>query len=64
MFQVRHIFEHNMGAVNCDCVIKVPSLNYLLHRKYPLTIAEVETFLDLIKELGQLIEVEIKKHYT
>jgi hypothetical protein len=53
-----------MGAVNCDCVIKVPSLNYLLHRKYPLTIAEVETFLDLIKELGQLIEVEIKKHYT
>ncbi len=64
MFQVRHIFEHNMGVVDSDFVKKVPSFSNLLDRKYPLSLIEVETFLSLIAELGKIIEIEAKKHYT
>ena len=64
MFQVRHVFEHNMGVVDTDLVQKIPSLNYLLDRKYPLTLQEVEMFIDLINDLGKLIEDEAKQHYT
>ncbi|AFK05481.1 hypothetical protein Emtol_0209 (plasmid) [Emticicia oligotrophica DSM 17448] len=64
MFQVRHIFEHNMGVIDSDFVKKVPSYENLLNRKYKLTIIEVERFLLIINELGDLIESQIKKIYT
>jgi hypothetical protein len=64
MFQVRHIFEHNMGVVDLDFVKKVPNCNHLLNRKYPLTLTDVQHFLSLITDLGSIIEIEIKKHYT
>jgi hypothetical protein len=64
MFQVRHVFEHNMGVVDADFIRKVPSLNHLVDRKYPLTLNEVQMFLGLLTDLGKLIEDEAKKHYT
>lgn len=64
MFQVRHVFEHNMGVVDNDFIKKVPALNYLIDRKYPLTLTEVQTFLGLLIDLGRIIEDEAKKHYT
>lgn len=64
MFQVRHVFEHNMGVVDDNFVKKIPSLSNLIGRKYPLTLTEVETFLGSLTFIGKLIEVEVKKHYT
>ncbi|MBK8788179.1 MAG: hypothetical protein IPN43_17235 [Chitinophagaceae bacterium] len=64
MFQVRHVFEHNMGVVDADFIRKVPSINHLVDRKYPLTLNEVQMFLGLLTDLGKLIEDEAKKHYT
>jgi hypothetical protein len=61
MFQVRHIFEHNMGVVDSDFIKKMPSFGYLLNRKYPLAKPEVEKFLSLMRELGQIIQKEIEK---
>ena len=64
MFQVRHIFEHNMGVVDVDFVTKVPDLNHLIDRKYPLSLSEVQKFLTLLTDLGRIIEDEAIKYYT
>jgi len=55
-FQIRHIFEHNMGVVDSDCVKKVPELNYLIGRKYKLTNSELGRFIELMTELGDVIK--------
>jgi hypothetical protein len=54
-FQIRHIFEHNMGVVDSDCTNKVPELSHILGRKYKLTISELDNFIKLMKELGSII---------
>ncbi len=59
-FQIRHIFEHNMGVVDSDCINKVPELNYLIGRKYKLTYSELDRFIKLMTELG----VVIKENYS
>ena len=53
-----------MGVVDDDFIKKLPNLKNLLNRKYPLSLKDVQTFLGLISDLGNLIESEVKKHYT
>jgi Zn finger protein HypA/HybF involved in hydrogenase expression len=60
-FQIRHIFEHNMGVVDSDCVKKVPELSNLSGRKYKLTIMELDEFIKLMSELGSIIKVNYNK---
>lgn len=60
-FQVRHIFEHNMGVVDSDCVNKVPELSNLNGRKYKLTISELDDFIKLMSELGSIIKENYNK---
>ena len=55
MFQVRHIYEHNMGVVDDDFVRKVPDLSYLKGRKYPLEKSEIEKFLGVVLDAGNKI---------
>ncbi|WP_139220681.1 hypothetical protein [Salegentibacter flavus] len=55
-FQLRHIFEHNMGVVDEDCVRKVPELNYLKGRKFKLTVSQLDEFIISMKELGRIIK--------
>jgi hypothetical protein len=55
-FQVRHLFEHNMGVVDSDFVKKIPNCSNLLGRKYKLRISELDNFLELMKELGTIIK--------
>jgi hypothetical protein len=45
MFQVRHIYEHNYGVVDEECIKKIPSLRTLKGRKYKLNKSEIEKFL-------------------
>jgi len=51
-FQVRHIYEHNMGVVDEDFVKNIPDLAYLKGRKFPLDRDEINKFLDEIKKAG------------
>jgi hypothetical protein len=60
-FQIRHIFEHNMGVVDSDCVKKVPELSNLNGRKYKLTISELDKFIKLMSELGTIIKENYNK---
>lgn len=55
MFQVRHIYEHNMGVIDENFVRKVPNLRHLKGRKYPLQRDEIERFFGLILKAADKI---------
>ena len=55
MFQVRHIYEHNIGVIDDDFVRKIPALGYLKGRKYLLKRDEVEKFLSTVLEAAEAI---------
>lgn len=50
MFQVRHIFQHNLGVVDAEAIQKVPDLAAWRGRKYVLGRREVEDFLRSLEE--------------
>jgi len=53
MFQVRHLYEHNMGVIDEDFLKKIP--NQILGRKYKLTIEELKEFINWMNELGEVV---------
>lgn len=59
LFQVRHIFEHNMGVIDVDFIKKVPSFSNQLGRKYQLQKNEVMFLIESIKSIGALIEKKL-----
>ena len=59
MFQVRHLYEHNMGVIDEDFINKINDHSSKLGMKYNLSIDEVILFVDNMKELGEII----KDHY-
>lgn len=60
MFQVRHLYEHNMGVVDADFVGKLPQHSDMLGRKYALNESELRSFVDHIKELTEIIQLDFK----
>jgi len=56
IFQVRHIFEHNMGVIDNDFIIKVPAYKNMIGMKYPLTHEELLNTIDYLRELGTIIK--------
>lgn len=54
-FQVRHIYEHNMGVVDDDFVKKVPGSNHLKGKKFPLDRSEIEKFLNGLNKTGNVL---------
>lgn len=64
LFQVRHIYEHNMGVIDKDFVNKLPQFRNKLGQKYNLTQSELELFILKMKELGDLIKDHLKKNST
>jgi hypothetical protein len=59
MFQIRHIYEHNMGVIDEDFIKKIPGYTMHLDRKHNLTKSEIEKFVLSMRELGNII----KDHY-
>ena len=59
MFQVRHLYEHNMGVIDEDFINKIDGNSSKLGMKYNLSIDEVILFINKMKELGEII----KDHY-
>jgi thiol-disulfide isomerase/thioredoxin len=60
-FQVRHIYEHNMGVIDDDFVQKFPEYQNFLGRKYPLRVNDLHDFLDWMEELGQIMKKDFNK---
>jgi hypothetical protein len=52
LFQVRHVYEHNLGVVDNDFVAKVPGYARLYGRLYPLSKDDVERLVDLLDQLA------------
>jgi hypothetical protein len=50
MFQVRHVYEHNLGVVDADAIKKVPDLATWRGRKYVLARSEIEAFLQSLNK--------------
>lgn len=61
MFQVRHLYEHNMGVVDEDFIKKLPQYSSSLGRKFMLDEGELKDFIDSVKELGGIIKLDFKK---
>lgn len=61
LFQVRHLYEHNMGVVDDDFTKRLPQYVNMLGRKYLLTIEELNQFRAAMNELGGIIEDHFKK---
>lgn len=56
MFQIRHIFEHNMGVIDEDFIVKLPQYNHLIGRKYTLKKDEIAQFLDILLKLSKIVK--------
>lgn len=52
LFQVRHVYEHNLGVVDDDFLAKVPGYAHLRGRLYPLSKDDVERLVDLLDQLA------------
>jgi hypothetical protein len=52
LFQVRHVYEHNLGVVDEDFLTKVPGYAHLRGRLYPLSKDDVERVVDLLDQLA------------
>lgn len=61
IFQVRHIYEHNMGVIDDDFIRKVKDYSQLRGRKYALDKNEIERFLGILLVAGRGIANELEK---
>ena len=57
MFQVRHIYQHNMGVIDTDFINKVQGFDKMVGRKYRLTEDEVLLFINSMNELGKILKI-------
>jgi hypothetical protein len=58
LFQVRHIYEHNLGVVDQEFVVKVPAYGHLKGRIYPLSCDDIERLLQLFDQLASSLKKE------
>jgi hypothetical protein len=61
MFQVRHVYMHNLGVVDESTVKRTPGLRPYLGRKYPLDPGSVAAFIALLEQSYRSI-VEALEH--
>ncbi|MEO9485248.1 MAG: hypothetical protein ABJG47_17445 [Ekhidna sp.] len=60
-FQLRHVFEHNLGVIDDDFVKKVPQYKHFLGRKFKLETDELHSFLNMMDELGEIVKRDFEK---
>lgn len=60
LFQVRHIYEHNMGVIDEDFISKLPAYNTQKGRKYKLSTNELKDFIEGMRELGELVKTHFE----
>lgn len=62
LFQVRHLYEHNMGVIDNDFITKMPEYSKNLGMKYILTKDELNNFIVLMRELGDIMKVHFNQN--
>lgn len=60
MFQVRHIYEHNLGVIDDDFIRNLPNFSSQKGRKYKLEKNEIESFLEKLSKLMHDIYSEVE----
>ena len=55
MFQVRHVYQHNLGVIDDDAIRKIPELASLRGRIYPLTVDETTAFIEIMSRAGPIL---------
>lgn len=60
LFQVRHLFEHNMGVVDEDFIAKIPNHDHLKGKKYKIEIEESHEFTSSMRELGTIVKLHFE----
>ncbi|ULQ61027.1 hypothetical protein K7I13_07180 [Brucepastera parasyntrophica] len=60
MFQVRHIYEHNMGVIDEDFIKKLDGYSDKLGMRYNLSEDEIKIFIQGMRELGLIIKKYLK----
>ena len=55
-FQVRHIYEHNMGVIDQDFSDKIPGHTNLIGRIYKIQQNDIKQFIEDMIDLGSIIE--------
>jgi hypothetical protein len=59
LFQVRHIFEHNMGVIDDDFIAKVQDSAHLKGKKYRLQGAELSQLMTTLTQTAQRIAEQL-----
>jgi hypothetical protein len=59
MFQVRHIYEHNMGVIDDEFIKRIPELSHLKGRKYKIDEKEVICFVDCLYNISNTIHEKL-----
>jgi hypothetical protein len=62
LFQVKHLYEHNLGVIDNDFITKLPEYRKNLGRKYILTQDELNNFIILMRELGEIVKVHFNQN--
>jgi hypothetical protein len=59
LFQIRHVYEHNLGVVDDDMIAKVPGYAHLKGRLCPLTREDVERVVELLDKLASSLQADL-----
>ncbi|MDP3001623.1 MAG: hypothetical protein Q8N38_00620 [Bacteroidales bacterium] len=62
LFQVRHLYEHNLGVIDNDFITKLPEFKKMVGMKYILTHDELNNFIALMRELGEIIKEQFNQN--
>jgi hypothetical protein len=56
------LYEHNLGVIDNDFITKLPEYRKNLGRKYILTQDELNNFIILMRELGEIVKVHFNQN--
>jgi hypothetical protein len=58
LFQIRHVYEHNLGVVDDDMVAKVPGYAHLKGKICPISREDVERLIELLDKLASSLRAD------
>jgi len=64
IFQVRHIYEHNMGVIDDDFVRRLPKFTPYKGQKYTLEKTEIVKFIDAMYTMGNFFKTQFSRGHN
>ena len=59
LFQIRHVYQHNLGVIDDDFVMRVPSYAHLKGHLCPISREDVESAIELLGKLGHSLRGDL-----